>query len=156
MLFAVARSTGSPERHFVMQPTSEEVVTDIARQELRSYKQLPVNFYQIQTKFRDEIRPRFGVMRAREFLMKDAYSFHVDAASLDAEYRNMYDAYARIFTFGGDDEAAKAELEKRLLKKQSALDLVLEEAGSLQTKLGSADKALFKAKAQGRNRTAVA
>jgi prolyl-tRNA synthetase len=79
-------------------PTHEEVITDFARNELKSYKQLPVNFYQIQTKFRDEIRPRFGVMRAREFLMKDAYSFHIDAASLDAEYRNMYDAYARIFT----------------------------------------------------------
>ena len=79
-------------------PTHEEVITDFARNELKSYKQLPVNFYQIQTKFRDEIRPRFGVMRAREFLMKDAYSFHVDAASLEAEYRNMYDAYARIFT----------------------------------------------------------
>ena len=79
-------------------PTHEEVITDFARNELKSYKQLPVNFYQIQTKFRDEIRPRFGIMRAREFLMKDAYSFHIDAASLDAEYRNMYDAYARIFT----------------------------------------------------------
>ncbi len=79
-------------------PTHEEVITDFARTELKSYKQLPVNFYQIQTKFRDEIRPRFGVMRAREFLMKDAYSFHIDAASLDAEYRNMYDAYAPIFT----------------------------------------------------------
>jgi len=79
-------------------PTHEEVITDFARNELKSYKQLPVNFYQIQTKFRDEIRPRFGVMRAREFLMKDAYSFHIDAASLAAEYRNMYDAYARIFT----------------------------------------------------------
>ena len=79
-------------------PTAEEVVTDIARNELASYKQLPVNLYQIQTKFRDEIRPRFGVMRAREFLMKDAYSFHVDDQSLAAEYRNMYDTYARIFT----------------------------------------------------------
>src|SRR6478672_11032565 len=79
-------------------PTAEEVITDFARQELASYKQLPVNFYQIQTKFRDEIRPRFGVMRAREFLMKDAYSFHADEASLDAEYRNMYDTYGRIFT----------------------------------------------------------
>ncbi len=79
-------------------PTHEEVITDFARNELKSYKQLPVNFYQIQTKFRDEIRPRFGIMRAREFLMKDAYSFHIDAASLDTEYRNMYDAYARIFT----------------------------------------------------------
>ena len=79
-------------------PTHEEVITDFARTELKSYKQLPVNFYQIQTKFRDEIRPRFGVMRAREFLMKDAYSFHLDADDLAREYRNMYDAYARIFT----------------------------------------------------------
>ena len=79
-------------------PTAEEVITDFARNELASYKQLPVNFYQIQTKFRDEIRPRFGVMRAREFLMKDAYSFHLDDESLAAEYRNMYDAYGRIFT----------------------------------------------------------
>jgi len=79
-------------------PTHEEVITDFARNELKSYKQLPVNFYQIQTKFRDEIRPRFGVMRAREFLMKDAYSFHLDERSLADEYRNMYDTYARIFT----------------------------------------------------------
>lgn len=79
-------------------PTAEEVITDFARNELASYKQLPVNFYNIQWKFRDEIRPRFGVMRAREFLMKDAYSFHVDDESLAAEYRNMYDAYGRIFT----------------------------------------------------------
>jgi len=79
-------------------PTHEEVITDFARNELRSYKQLPINFYQIQTKFRDEIRPRFGVMRAREFLMKDAYSFHLDEASLADEYRNMYDTYVRIFT----------------------------------------------------------
>ncbi len=79
-------------------PTHEEVITDFARQELKSYKQLPINFYQIQTKFRDEIRPRFGIMRAREFLMKDAYSFHVDADSLTVEYRNMYDTYTRIFT----------------------------------------------------------
>jgi prolyl-tRNA synthetase len=78
-------------------PTAEEVITDFARNELASYKQLPVNFYNIQTKFRDEIRPRFGVMRAREFLMKDAYSFHLDDASLAAGYRNMYDAYGRIF-----------------------------------------------------------
>ncbi|HVH33243.1 MAG TPA: proline--tRNA ligase, partial [Tahibacter sp.] len=79
-------------------PTHEEVVTDFARAELHSYKQLPVNFYQIQTKFRDEIRPRFGVMRAREFLMKDAYSFHLDAEGLEREYWNMYEAYSRIFT----------------------------------------------------------
>jgi len=86
------------EQEFCYSPTAEEVVTDFARQELGSYKQLPVNLYQIQTKFRDEIRPRFGVMRAREFLMKDAYSFHLDEASLQAEYRNMYDTYGRIFT----------------------------------------------------------
>ncbi len=86
------------ERDFVYGPTHEEVITDIARRELRSYKQLPVNFYQIQSKFRDEIRPRFGVMRAREFLMKDAYSFHTDEASLAEGYRLMYEAYSRIFT----------------------------------------------------------
>ena len=79
-------------------PTHEEVITDFARQELVSYKQLPVNFYQIQTKFRDEIRPRFGVMRAREFLMKDAYSFHISDEDLSREYQNMYDTYSRIFT----------------------------------------------------------
>ncbi len=86
------------DREFAYGPTHEEVITDIARRELRSYKQLPVNFYQIQTKFRDEIRPRFGVMRAREFLMKDAYSFHTDQASLAEGYRLMYEAYSRIFT----------------------------------------------------------
>jgi prolyl-tRNA synthetase len=85
------------DREFAYGPTHEEVITDIARRELRSYKQLPVNFYQIQFKFRDEIRPRFGVMRAREFLMKDAYSFHADEASLAQGYRLMYDAYTRIF-----------------------------------------------------------
>lgn len=79
-------------------PTHEEVITDFARNELASYKQLPVNFYQIQTKFRDEIRPRFGVMRAREFLMKDSYSFHLTDEDLGLEYRNMYDTYGRIFT----------------------------------------------------------
>jgi prolyl-tRNA synthetase len=86
------------DREFCFGPTHEEVITDFARQELKSYKQLPLNFYQIQTKFRDEIRPRFGVMRAREFLMKDAYSFHLDQDSLAAEYQNMYDTYGRIFT----------------------------------------------------------
>jgi prolyl-tRNA synthetase len=89
------------ERDFVAGPTHEEVITDIARRELQSYRQLPVNFYQIQTKFRDEVRPRFGVMRAREFIMKDAYSFHIDEASLQAGYRAMYDAYTRIFTRTG-------------------------------------------------------
>ena len=86
------------ERDFVVGPTHEEVITDIVRREIRSYRQLPLNFYQIQTKFRDEIRPRFGVMRAREFVMKDAYSFDVDDAGMLSSYQAMYDAYARIFT----------------------------------------------------------
>src|SRR5207244_308964 len=89
------------ERDFVAGPTHEEVITDIVRRELQSYRQLPVNFYQIQTKFRDEVRPRFGVMRAREFIMKDAYSFHLDEESLRAGYRAMYEAYTRIFTRTG-------------------------------------------------------
>ncbi|HZD54456.1 MAG TPA: proline--tRNA ligase, partial [Woeseiaceae bacterium] len=86
------------EREYCFGPTHEEVITDIARRELRSYRQLPINYYQIQTKFRDEIRPRFGVMRAREFIMKDAYSFHIDQSSLEEGYRCMYDAYSAIFT----------------------------------------------------------
>jgi prolyl-tRNA synthetase len=84
-------------REFCLGPTHEEVITDLIRKEIRSYKQLPANFYQIQTKFRDEIRPRFGVMRSREFIMKDAYSFHLDRASLEATYQVMYDTYHRIF-----------------------------------------------------------
>ena len=83
---------------YVYGPTHEEVITDFARQELRSYKQLPLNFYQIQTKFRDEIRPRFGVMRAREFLMKDAYSFHLSPECLAQTYQVMFDAYSSVFT----------------------------------------------------------
>jgi prolyl-tRNA synthetase len=86
------------DRDFVIQPTSEEVMTDIARNELKSYRQLPVHFYQIQTKFRDERRPRFGVMRGREFVMKDGYSFHANYEDMQREYRNMYDTYTRIFT----------------------------------------------------------
>ncbi len=86
------------QRDFCFGPTHEEIITDLVRRELRSYKQLPVNYYQIQTKFRDEIRPRFGIMRAREFLMKDAYSFHLTPASLDETYQSMYDTYSRIFT----------------------------------------------------------
>jgi prolyl-tRNA synthetase len=86
------------EAEYCFGPTHEEVITDFARHELKSYKQLPLNFYQIQTKFRDEIRPRFGIMRAREFLMKDAYSFHLTPECMAREYRNMYDTYARIFT----------------------------------------------------------
>lgn len=85
------------ERPFCVGPTHEEVITDIARKELRSYKQLPINLYQIQTKFRDEIRPRFGVMRAREFIMKDAYSFHIDGASLSETFDDMHTAYCAVF-----------------------------------------------------------
>ena len=97
-------------RDFIVQPTSEEVVTDIARQELRSYKQLPKNFYQIQTKFRDERRPRFGLMRGREFIMKDAYSFDRDEASAKASYQTMAAAYRRIFDrFGLSYRAVAAD-----------------------------------------------
>ncbi|OAL83960.1 proline--tRNA ligase [Acinetobacter sp. SFD] len=94
------------DRHnndFVLGPTHEEVITDLARNELKSYKQLPANFYQVQTKFRDEIRPRFGVMRSREFIMKDAYSFHADQESLQETYDKMYEAYCKIFTRLGLD-----------------------------------------------------
>ena len=91
------RITDRHNRQFCYGPTHEEVITDLVRQEIRSYKQLPITFYQIQTKFRDEIRPRFGVMRAREFLMKDAYSFHLDQDSLQQTYDDMFTAYSRIF-----------------------------------------------------------
>ena len=86
------------EREFCFGPTHEEVITDLVRREIRSYKQLPVNFYQIQTKFRDEIRPRFGIMRSREFLMKDAYSFHLNDESLQKTYQQMHKTYSKIFT----------------------------------------------------------
>jgi len=86
------------QRDFVIGPTHEEVITDVVRKEVKSYRQLPLHFYQIQMKFRDEIRPRFGVMRGREFLMKDGYSFHASFADLQREYRNMYETYTRIFT----------------------------------------------------------
>ncbi|MFI3246108.1 MAG: proline--tRNA ligase [Ferrimonas sp.] len=92
----MARLQDRHNRDFVLGPTHEEVITDLVRNEVKSYKQLPLNLYQIQTKFRDERRPRFGVMRAREFLMKDAYSFHADQASLDETYDAMYQAYCRI------------------------------------------------------------
>ena len=102
--------TDRHEREFCFGPTHEEVITDIARTEIRSYKQLPLNFYQIQTKFRDEIRPRFGVMRAREFMMKDAYSFHTDFASLEQTYATMYQAYSAIFNrLGLKFRAVKAD-----------------------------------------------
>ena len=89
------------DRDSCLGPTHEEVITDIFRREIRSYRQLPCNFYQIQTKFRDEIRPRYGVMRAREFVMKDAYSFHIDQASFDETYRAMFDCYCRILERAG-------------------------------------------------------
>jgi prolyl-tRNA synthetase len=98
------------DRNFCFGPTHEEVITDIARKEINSYKQLPINFYQIQMKFRDEIRPRFGVMRAREFLMKDAYSFHASRASLQKTYETMYQAYTNIFNkIGLQFRAVKAD-----------------------------------------------
>lgn len=98
------------ERDFCYGPTHEEVITDLVRNEIRSYKQVPTNFYQIQTKFRDETRPRFGVMRAREFIMKDAYSFDIDQAGLQRSYDAMYDAYMRIFTrLGLDFRAVEAD-----------------------------------------------
>jgi prolyl-tRNA synthetase len=92
------RFTDRHERDFIMQPTSEEVITELARGELKSYRRLPVHFYHIQTKFRDERRPRFGVMRSREFIMKDGYSFHASYADLEREYRSMHETYTRIFT----------------------------------------------------------
>ncbi|HGN0026728.1 TPA: proline--tRNA ligase [Proteus mirabilis] len=97
------RFTDRGERPFVLGPTHEEVVTDIIRNEITSYKQLPLNLYQIQTKFRDEVRPRFGVMRSREFIMKDAYSFHISQESLQETYDRMYQAYSNIFTRIGLD-----------------------------------------------------
>ncbi|VAW79310.1 Prolyl-tRNA synthetase, bacterial type [hydrothermal vent metagenome] len=104
------RFTDRHNREFCIGPTHEEIITDLVRRDVRSYKQLPVNYYQIQTKFRDEIRPRFGIMRAREFIMKDAYSFHVDKASLDETYQLMYDTYTRIFTrLGLDFRAVRAD-----------------------------------------------
>jgi prolyl-tRNA synthetase len=98
------------ERDFCLGPTHEEIITDLVRREIRSYKELPANYYQIQTKFRDEIRPRFGVMRAREFIMKDAYSFHLTEASLRETYQLMYDTYTRIFQrFGLEFRAVLAD-----------------------------------------------
>ena len=91
------RFTDRGDRPFVLGPTHEEVITDLARRELSSYKQLPINLYQIQTKFRDEVRPRFGVMRSREFIMKDGYSFHLDRESLQQTYDVMHQTYCNIF-----------------------------------------------------------
>ncbi len=104
------RFTDRHDRGFALGPTHEEIITDIVRKEIRSYKQLPVTFYQIQTKFRDEIRPRFGVMRSREFIMKDAYSFHMSQESLQKTYQIMYDTYHRIFNrIGLDFRAVQAD-----------------------------------------------
>ena len=97
------RFTDRHDRDYCLGPTHEEVVTDIARRELQSYRQLPVNLYQIQTKFRDEIRPRFGLMRGREFVMKDAYSFDIDDEGANRSYEIMRDAYMRIFSRCGLD-----------------------------------------------------
>ena len=97
------RLTDRHQREFCLGPTHEEVVSDIARRDIRSYKQLPMNLYQIQTKFRDEVRPRFGVMRAREFIMKDAYSFDMDEAGLEASYQRMRQASVRVFNRTGLD-----------------------------------------------------
>ncbi|MES1263835.1 MAG: proline--tRNA ligase, partial [Peristeroidobacter soli] len=98
------------QRDFVLGPTHEEVITDLIRRDVRSYRQLPLNLYQIQWKFRDEIRPRFGVMRGRDFLMKDAYSFHTSAEDLEREYQNMRETYKRIFTrLGVDFRVVKAD-----------------------------------------------
>ncbi|PPD48821.1 MAG: proline--tRNA ligase, partial [Methylobacter sp.] len=94
----LARLKDRHDRDFCLGPTHEEIITDLARNELKSYKQLPITYYQIQTKFRDEIRPRFGIMRSREFVMKDAYSFHLDQASLQETYDVMYTAYTNVFT----------------------------------------------------------
>ena len=97
-------------RNFVLGPTHEEVITDLIRREVSSYKQLPLNLYQIQTKFRDEVRPRFGVMRSREFIMKDAYSFHTTQESLQATYDVMYQVYSNIFNrLGLDFRAVQAD-----------------------------------------------
>ena len=97
----LARLKDRHERDFCLGPTHEEIITDLARHELKSYKQLPITYYQIQTKFRDEIRPRFGVMRCREFLMKDAYSFHLTNESLQETYEVMHQAYTNIFNHLG-------------------------------------------------------
>ena len=98
------------ERNFCLGPTHEEVVTDVIRREVSSYKQLPLNLYQVQTKFRDEVRPRFGVMRSREFIMKDAYSFDISEDGMRRSYLAMYDAYCRIFDrFGLDYRAVLAD-----------------------------------------------
>ncbi len=109
----VLRFKDRHNRDYCMGPTQEEVITDIARREIRSYRQMPINLFQIQTKFRDEIRPRFGVMRAREFIMKDGYSFDVDEKNADESYQKMYDAYSRVF--------ARCGLKFKVVEAESGL-----------------------------------
>lgn len=145
------------DRPFVLGPTHEEVITDLARQELKSYKQLPINFYQIQTKFRDEIRPRFGVMRSREFIMKDAYSFHADRASLADTYQVMYDTYTRIFSrLGLDFRAVQADTgsiggfashEFHVLAKSGEDDIAFSNASSYAANIEMAEAVLVGAAA---------
>jgi prolyl-tRNA synthetase len=127
------------EREFCLGPTHEEIITDLARREIRSYKQLPANFFQIQTKFRDEVRPRFGVMRAREFIMKDAYSFHIDEASLADTYQRMFDAYCRIFRRLGLDFRVVEADTGNIGGRTSHEFHVLAEAGEDQIAFGSED-----------------
>ena len=124
------------ERDFVFGPTEEEVVTDTVRDSLNSYRQLPVNLYQIQTKFRDEVRPRFGLMRGREFLMKDAYSFHASAESLDATYEAMRAAYSNIFRRCGLDHVAVDADTGNIGGSASHEFMVLAQSGAIRRRLG--------------------
>ena len=117
------------DRDFCFGPTHEEVVTDLVRREVRSYRELPMNLYQIQVKFRDEIRPRFGLMRGREFIMKDAYSFDVDEADARREYEEMYDAYTRIFERCGLDVPCRRGRHRRIGGDLSHEFLVLADSG---------------------------
>lgn len=137
------------QRDFVLGPTHEEVITDVARNEINSYKQLPLNLYQIQTKFRDEIRPRFGVMRGREFLMKDAYSFHISSDCLKNEYQNMYATYCRILDrLGLDYRAVEADSgaiggsgshEFHVLAESGEDDIVFSDTGSYAANIEKAE-----------------
>ncbi len=146
------------KREFCLGPTHEEIITDLVRREIRSYKQLPANFYQIQTKFRDEIRPRFGIMRAREFLMKDAYSFHLTEASLQETYNQMYATYARIFDrFGLKYRAVMADTgniggsashEFHVLADSGEDVIVYTENGSYAANMEMAEAPIPKAKAE--------
>ena len=123
------RLTDRNSREFCLGPTHEEVFTDIARNEIKSYKQLPLNLYQIQTKYRDERRPRFGVMRSREFIMKDAYSFDKDQEGLDVSYNKMYEAYVKIFNRCGLDAKCVAADSGAIGGSGSAEFMVKSEVG---------------------------